>query len=69
VREFAKTQKGENPLIEKGATGTGLLDGGRSQAVDLNLPKGNIALICFVSDREGGPPHVAKGMLSGATVE
>jgi hypothetical protein len=24
---------------------------------------------CFISDREGGPPHVAKGMVSGATVE
>jgi surface antigen len=69
VREFAKTRKGEDPLVEKGAVSTGLLDGGRGQVIDLNLPKGNVALICFVSDREGGPPHVAKGMISAATVE
>jgi hypothetical protein len=69
VREFAKTEKGENPLDDKGAVSTGLFDGGGSQVVDLDLPKGNVALICFISDREGGPPHVAKGMVSGATVE
>jgi hypothetical protein len=69
VREFVKTGKGEDPLIEKGSASTGLLDGGRSQVIDLDLPKGNVALLCFVSDREGGPPHVAKGMVSGATVE
>ena len=38
-------------------------------AVDLELKKGNYALTCFISDREGGPPHALKGMVAETTVE
>jgi hypothetical protein len=34
---------------------------------DLEKP-GKYALLCFVSDRKGGPPHVAQGMLAEITV-
>lgn len=27
-----------------------------------------LALLCFVSDRKGGPPHVAQGMIAEITV-
>ena len=37
--------------------------------VNLDLKKGKYALVCFIPDRQGGPPHVAKGMVSEATVE
>lgn len=69
VRRFAKTEKGEDPIDEKGVVDTPVFDGGGRQVVTLNLKKkGDYALLCFVPDRKGGPPHVAKGMVSEATV-
>jgi hypothetical protein len=44
------------------------LDGGEEQLTEVDLKPGNYALMCFIPDRAGGPPHVAKGMISGATV-
>jgi hypothetical protein len=38
------------------------------QSVELDLKPGRYVLLCFVPDREGGPPHVAKGMISDAEV-
>ena len=46
-----------------------MLDGGREQVVDLELRKGAYALVCFVPDRKGGPPHAFKGMVSETVVE
>ena len=37
--------------------------------LETELEKGNYAFFCFVSDRAGGPPHVAKGMVSDVVVE
>ena len=54
---------GPPPLDFEGELGTTVLDGGRSQIVEFDLEPGRYALVCFVSDREGGPPHVAKGMI------
>lgn len=69
VRKFIKTEKGEEPIDEKGTVDTPVLEGGGSQVAQLNLKKkGKYALLCFVPDRKGGPPHVAKGMISEATV-
>ena len=45
-----------------------MIDGGAKQAVELELKAGKYALVCFVPDRQGGPPHAAKGMISEATV-
>ncbi len=43
---------------------TSVLDGGESLVTDLDLKKGKNVLLCFISDRAGGPPHVAKGMVA-----
>jgi len=43
---------------------TPVLDGGVAQVTDLELKKGKNVLLCFISDRAGGPPHVAKGMIA-----
>jgi hypothetical protein len=32
--------------------------------IDLELKRGKYALVCFVPDRKGGPPHAFKGMIS-----
>jgi hypothetical protein len=62
--------QGPPPVDEENATGTAVLDGGTKQVALLNIAKpGKYALVCFISDRAGGPPHVAKGMVNEATVD
>jgi len=70
VKKSLKSDSGPDaPIIEDKTVSTGILDGGRSQVVDLELQKGDYVLVCFVGDREGGPPHAFKGMVSEAVVE
>jgi hypothetical protein len=45
-----------------------VIEGGTSQLVDANLEAGNYAFVCFISDKTGGPPHIAKGMISEVEV-
>ena len=45
-----------------------MIEGGDSQSVELELKEGKYALLCFVPDRAGGPPHAVKGMISEAVV-
>jgi hypothetical protein len=68
VRRFLTTEKGRPPVdFEQGAF-TSVTGGGKDMAVELELKKGRYALVCFISDRAGGPPHVAKGMVSATEV-
>jgi len=60
--------EGPPPFDEKGMFGTAVIDGGQRQVIDLDLKSGKYAFVCFIQDRKGGPPHVAKGMLSEVTV-
>jgi hypothetical protein len=70
VREFARTEKGEEPLDEKGTSfTTTIVDGGVRQVIREDLEPGRYALFCFVPDRKGGPPHVEKGMISELVVD
>jgi hypothetical protein len=69
VRRFIRTEEGEEPFVEEGSFDTAIVDGGVKQAIELNVPAGEYAFMCFIPDRAGGPPHVAKGMISAATVE
>ncbi|CAN5528935.1 hypothetical protein BH20ACT15_BH20ACT15_10510 [soil metagenome] len=76
AREFLETEKGEPPFVEQGpGQGAGanevestVLEGGVSEVVDLDLLPGRYAFFCFIADKEGGPPHVAKGMVSEVEV-
>lgn len=69
VRESLKSEEGPPPIIEKETVSTGILDGGYSQVVDLELTRsGKFAFVCFVPDRKGGPPHAFKGMVSEGIV-
>lgn len=63
VEEFFKTEKGRPPLSEKGSASTAVLEGGEAQSVTLDLKPGRYAFYCFITDREGGPPHALKGMV------
>ena len=48
---------------------TAVVDSGVGEVVDLNLPAGKYAFICFIPDRVGGPPHFTKGMYGEFTVK
>jgi plastocyanin len=69
-RSLARQQGGaESPLDFENTSYTARIDGGTKQITELDLDKpGKYALLCFVSDRKGGPPHVAKGMIAETTV-
>jgi len=72
AQRFFETEKGPVPF-EQGADQSGeiqsaVLEGGTSQLVDVDLSPGKYAFYCFVSDKQGGPPHIAQGMLSEVEV-
>jgi hypothetical protein len=72
VKAFATSDAppdGPPPVDFARASVTAVLEGGDSQITELFLDSGNYAFICFVSDRAGGPPHVAKGMINEVVVE
>ena len=68
ARRFFETEKGRPPLDESRSFSTAVIEGGAKQSLELELDAGRYALICFVPDRAGGPPHAVKGMISEATV-
>ena len=69
VEASFKSEKGRPPLSEKGAKSTAVIEGGESQAVTLDLEPGRYAFYCFISNRQGGPPHALKGMVDEFEVE
>ena len=72
VKEFASSDEepsGPPPVDFESLVGTTVLDGGKSQIAELQLKKGRYAFLCFIQDRKGGPPHVAKGMIQEIEVE
>lgn len=60
---------GPPPVDFASAVGTTVIDGGIAQNITLDLKAGNYAVICFLSDRDGGKPHVAQGMIKQLKVE
>jgi hypothetical protein len=60
---------GPPPVDFRNAVGTTVIDGGIAQNISLDLKAGKYAVVCFISDRAGGEPHAAKGMLKELTVE
>ena len=72
VEAFFKEEGGKDekpPLREKGTRSTAVVEGGEGQTVTMDLEPGRYALYCFITDREGGPPHVVKGMVDEVEVE
>jgi len=63
---FASEQepKGPPPVDFESFESTAVLDGGEEQVTEMEFKRGKYALVCFIADRAGGPPHVAKGMIS-----
>jgi len=69
VNAFLKTEKGKPPFEDKDVRSTAVIEGGESQLVSLDLKPGRYVLLCFISDRQGGPPHAVKGMVDEVEVE
>jgi len=60
---------GPPPVDFSKAVGTKVIDAGIEQNITLDLAAARYAVICFIPDREGGKPHVAKGMIEEVEVE
>jgi plastocyanin len=69
VERFFKTEKGKPPIDESKSFAMAILDGGESQTAELDIPAGRYAVLCFIPDREGGPPHAARGMINEVEVK
>ncbi len=72
VKKFVATEgepSGPPPLEFEQGVGTAVLDGGAKQVTELELQKGKYAFLCFIQDRTGGPPHVAKGMVQEVEIK
>jgi hypothetical protein len=70
VEAAIKEEKGTPPIDEKKTqTATAVVEGGESQLVDVDLKPGRYAFMCFISDRQGGPPHAVKGMVKEVEIE
>jgi plastocyanin len=68
-KAFSREGGAEPPLDFQNTAYTARIAGGTKQITELALDKpGKYALLCFVSDRKGGPPHVAQGMIAEITV-
>jgi len=60
---------GPPPVDFERGTGSSAFDGGTSGNVQLRLVRGDYVLVCFISNRAGGPPHATFGMVNEVTVE
>lgn len=68
-KAFGREGGAEPPLDYENTSYTARIAGGARQITELALGKpGKYALLCFVSNRMGGPPHVAQGMIAEITV-
>ena len=61
--------KGPPPVDFKKSLGTQVIDGGIAQNIELDLEAGSYAVVCFIQDRKGGKPHIAKGMIDELVVK
>lgn len=64
-----KEEKGPPPFDEKELQGTAVIEGGESQLVEMDLDPGRYVMLCFISDRQGGPPHALKGMIDVVEID
>jgi hypothetical protein len=63
-----KGDLGWPPTYYPGSRATAVLDSGAKQTTELDLKPGRYALVCFLSDREGGYTHLARGLATELNV-
>jgi hypothetical protein len=70
VRRALASQRAAPPLDFRNGVNTAAIEGGTEQQVTLDFRRsGRYVLICFISNREGGPPHALMGMVNEVDVE
>lgn len=72
VKKFVTSEgqpSGPPPVDFENAVGTAVIDGGQAQVAEMEFKKGKYALVCFITNRDGGPPHVAMGMVNELDVK
>jgi hypothetical protein len=72
--QLLKALKSNGPppkfIDQKSFTSTSALDGGKSEVTSLSLAKpGEYVLFCPLTDRDGGKPHLAEGLLTTVNVK
>lgn len=60
---------GPPPVDFRNGVSTSVLEGGTEQVSSASFDSGRYALVCFIADRQGGPPHIAQGMIDELEVE
>jgi hypothetical protein len=60
---------GPQPVDFDREAASAVIEGGDEQVLEVELERGRYALLCFIADREGGPPHAFEGMIGEAVVE
>jgi len=71
VKKFVTSDEepeGQPPVDFEGGVSTAVIDGGIKQVTRIPMEAGRYAFVCFISDREGGKPHVAEGMVNEVVV-
>jgi copper binding plastocyanin/azurin family protein len=68
-RYFKSGGNGKAPYDEKDTKSTAVVEGGEGQLVTLDLKPGRYVFFCFITDRQGSPPHALKGMVDEVEVE
>jgi hypothetical protein len=71
VEEFASGEQtnGPPPVDFESAQNTAVIDGGQAQVIDMEFDKGKYALVCFITNRDGGPAHAVMGMVDELDVK
>ena len=69
LEESVRSDEGPPPVVERKAFTTAIISGGESAILDLRFEAGDYALVCFIPDRAGGPPHAVKGMARVTSVK
>ena len=69
VEAALKDEKGPPPFDESKFQGTTVIEGGESQLVEMDFEPGRYVMLCFISDRQGGPPHAVKGMIDEVEID
>jgi hypothetical protein len=70
VEDVTKALKANRPPPVKidEETASTVIEGGEEQVMEVELEPGRYALLCFIADRAGGPPHAFQGMVGETTV-
>lgn len=69
IETFFEEEEGPPPVDFDSGVFTSVLEGGTEQVSGASLDAGRYALLCFISNRDGGPPHIELGMIDEVEVE